>query len=158
MQFEQYTISVAIATDPTRLWAAITEPDWMSRWMWGDMAGVQSTADLRPGGFWRSSIPAMRPGTGRERDSQRGMYVVVEAPRRLVFTLNWDEADVGYNKPGANVLDELIIFDISAGDGGTGSVLTLTHLGIPDRESAELHRQSVEPTLHRLRELLESEG
>src|SRR5207248_2416828 len=75
--------------------------------------------------------PVQAPGSGDagRRDGMRGIYVDVRPGKRLVHTLNWD-ADVGYNAPGADALDEVVIAEIEPD--GRGSRLSYTHLGIPE--------------------------
>ena len=82
-----------------------------------------------------------------------GVYVEVDPPKRLVYTLHW-EADVGYNRDGAGVSDEVIIVDLSPV--GKDTKLNFRHLGIPnDGFSAPEHGRAAEAMFDLLAEVLD---
>lgn len=141
---------------PEMLFAAFTEPRLASRWMWAGL-GSQPHAeiDLRVGGRYRIAITAdpdddSWPGSER---AMRGLYLQIEPNRRLIYTLHWD-ADVGYNRPCLESIDEAVIVDIRALD--AGSRLTLAHVGLPgDAMSAEAHAEGIQASLDVLTALLD---
>ena len=141
---------------PEMLFAAFTEPLLASRWMWAGL-GSQPYAeiDLRVGGRYRIAVaadPDDDSWPGNER-AMRGVYLQIEPNRRLVYTLHWD-ADVGYNRPCLESIDEAVIVDIIALD--TGCLLTFTHVGLPgDAMSAEAHAEGIQAGLDMLAALLE---
>lgn len=141
---------------PEMLFAAFTEPRLASRWMWAGL-GSQPYAeiDLRVGGRYRIAItadPDDDSWPGNER-AMRGVYLQIEPNRRLVYTLHWD-ADVGYNRPCLESIDEAVIVDIRALD--AGSLLTFTHVGLPgDAMSAEAHAEGIQASLDVLTALLD---
>lgn len=75
---------IFIAAPPTRVFEAISDPAQTARW-WGQ-AGLyrltETTADLRPGGKWRSA------GVGADGTAfhVEGEYLEIDPPRRLVHT------------------------------------------------------------------------
>ncbi len=143
MALTSYTIERHYSVDPERLFRAFTDPEELKAWVWGkDAQGVEAAVDLRIGGTLEMSIPM--PG-GEERAGFRCLIVEVESGRRLVHTVHWD-ADVGYNAPGMNPVDEVLATDFTPADGGT--LLRYAHLGIPDDGvSAPEHERSVRATL-----------
>ena len=94
--------TVTIAASPERVFRAITEPGEIVRW-WGSdelYRTTSHTADLRPGGAWRSE--------GKGSDGTpfvvEGEFIVVEPPHRLSMT--WKPAWDGGNVTTVNYLLE----------------------------------------------------
>lgn len=139
---------------PEAVFEAWTDPAMMARWMW---AGLGSDAwaegDLRVGGAYR--VYTKFPGGVHEGEGWSGMcgvYVTIDAPHRLVYTVHWD-ADVGYNRGGQLALDEVVDVSVARVDGGTQVVYR--HLGIPDDGmSAPTHRAGIEMSFNLLAEIL----
>lgn len=143
---------------PERLFAAFTEPDLAARWMWAGLGSDPcAQIDLRVGGRYRIAITA-DPGDdswpGDER-AMRGVYLEIKPNRRLVYTLHWD-ADVGYNRPCLDSIDEGVIVEFQ--EIGTGCSLTFTHAGLPgDARSAEAHAQGVQASFDVLTAVLDEQ-
>ena len=149
-------VTRTVMAAPEAVWAAFTEPEAMAAWMW---AGIgerpRAVAEVKPGGRYRVAIDEA-PGTNGWESSERafqGLYVVVDPPRRLVYTLRW-EAPVGYNQSGEPVLDEVVVVDIEAAADGT-SLVQMAHLGIPE-VGAAAHEQGIEAMFDALQSLLGS--
>ena len=152
MNYTQYTIERKFAVSADRLYAAFTEADDLKAWVWGkDAKDMQIELDLQVNGAFEISMDVTdRKGWGGPRAGMRGIYLVIEPGRKLIHTLHWD-APVGYNEPGMNPLDEVLVCEFQ--DDGAGSLLKYTHMGIPDDGgSAAEHERSVRETL----ELLEA--
>lgn len=142
-----------VRASPEAVWTAFTEPDAMAAWMW---AGIgerpRAVADVTPGGRYRVAIDDT-PGKDGWESGERafeGVYVVVDPPRRLVYTLRWD-APVGYNQTGKPVLDEAVVVDIA--DAADGAAVRMTHLGIP-QEGAAAHTEGIEAMFDALESLV----
>lgn len=152
-------ISRSFDHPPEALFAAFTQPLLVARWMWAGI-GSQPYAeiDLRVGGRYRVAItadPDDETWPGSER-AMRGVYLEIEPNRRLVYTLHWD-ADVGYNRPCLESIDEAVIVDIQAVNAGT--LLTFTHVGLPgDATSAEAHAKGIQASLDVLTALLDEDA
>lgn len=135
---------------------AFTDPEKAAGWMWGGLgSNPRAEIDLRVGGHYRIAIkpPKGQAGWVDGEDAMSGVYVEVDPPKRLVYTLHW-EADVGYNRNGADVSDEVIIVDLSSVDEGTK--LNFRHLGIPnDGVSAAEHGRAAEAMFDLLAEVLD---
>lgn len=149
-------VSRSFEHPPDVLFAAFTLPHLAARWMWAGLGSQpRGEIDLRVGGRYRIAITADAGDVswpGRER-AMRGVYLEIEPNRRLVYTLHWD-ADVGYNRPCLESIDEAVIVDIREVD--TGSLLTFTHVGLPgDATSAEAHAQGIQASLDVLTALLD---
>jgi hypothetical protein len=72
------------------------------------------------------------------------VFADVVPGRRVVHTVHWD-SNMGYNAPGKNPVDEVMVVEIEAAP--AGSRLTFTHHGIPDDGgSAAEHERSVRAT------------
>jgi uncharacterized protein YndB with AHSA1/START domain len=113
-----------------RVWQAFTEPDDMAAWMWAGMgANPRATADVRPGGRYEVAIDHTEEGWDGDTAAKRGVYAVVEAPHRLIFTVHWD-APMGYNQQGSCVPSEVAVVRLAAD--GDGTVMDFEHHGIPD--------------------------
>lgn len=75
-------ISRHYAATPQALWAAWTEPAALSRWFGPAGGSTVAEVQLRVGGRYRIRFP----GHGGEHHEVAGEYLVVEPPRRLVFS------------------------------------------------------------------------
>ena len=127
-----------VDASPERVWAAWTEPVRMRRWLCPEMATLDKVeADVRPGGRYRLH---MRGAEG-ESYTASGVYRTVEAPRRLVFTWDWEEE-------GHAVGETVVTVELLEVDEGTEVVLT--HEGFPAAEAAEGHRKGWTSILGRL--------
>lgn len=137
-----------------RVFRAFADPDDFARWIWAGMGGEPwAEVDLRVGGAYRAYTKA---AGGRHQgegwSGMCGIYAEVRPNERLAFTVHWD-ADVGYNRPEALTLDEVVIVDFAAD--GDGTSLKLRHLGIPDDGvSALTHREGVAAALDLLGEIV----
>lgn len=117
---------------PDNVFAAFTEPNIAARWMWGGLgSNPRAQIDLKVGGRCRIAIdpPKGHTGWANGEDAMSGVFVEVDPPTRLVYTLHW-EADVGYNVGEDETLDEVIIVDLSSD--GEGTLVSFQHVGIPD--------------------------
>ena len=141
---------------PRRMWKAFTQPEDMSRWMWGGFANnCEAEADLRVGGSYSvyTDSNATKDGWHTDRIGRLGVYVEIVSEERLVYTLHWD-APVGYNQKGGVVCDEAFVVRFSAD--GEVTVVEVRHLGIPDDGvSAEGHRLGLGEELDVLAGLIE---
>jgi uncharacterized protein YndB with AHSA1/START domain len=148
-----YTVVRRFAASPQRVFRAFTQPEELAAWAWGDGAkDPVARVDARPGGSIEVTVEGTAPWKGRTRTGMRGVYVEVRPGRRLVHTVHWD-ADVGYNRAGSDVADEVVVVDIEPD--GAGSRLTYSHHGIPDDgRSAGAHEGAVRATLDVLDRLL----
>ncbi len=111
-------VEARIRARPETVFAFFTDPALYRKWM-GDRAEL----DPRPGGIYRVHIPGGRVAEGE--------FVLVEPPHRLVFTWGW----VGSHEvpPGSTTVD------ISFRPDGAGTVLRLTHGGLPAKTDKEQH-------------------
>lgn len=79
-----------IATTPTRLFEAWTDPKLLVQW-WGPegMTTPDHALDVREGGAWTTTM--MNAEGGRYTCS--GVYTRIEPPERLSFTWAWTQED-----------------------------------------------------------------
>jgi uncharacterized protein YndB with AHSA1/START domain len=126
--------SVEIAAPPERVFRALTT-DELTQW-WGspqDYRTTQYTADLRPGGRWRTA----GIGSDGKEFAVEGVFREVDRPRRLVQTwvAPWD---------GGN--ETIITYTLDPIEGGTR--VTVRHEGFADRhESCRGHGEGWERVL-----------
>jgi len=114
--------SVEIAVPPERVFQALTT-DEITQW-WGSAElyrTTQYTADLRPGGKWRTD------GIGADGSAffVEGEFREIDPPRRLVQT--WKAAWDGNN-------ETLITYSLEPTEGGTR--VTVRHEGFADRRDS----------------------
>ena len=151
-------ISRSFAHSSERLFAAFTKPELAARWMWAGLGSdPYAQIDLRVGGRYRIAITADSGNDswpGDER-AMRGVYLEIKPDRRLVYTLHWD-ADVGYNRPCLDSIDEAVIVEFQEID--VGCSLTFTHAGLPgDAASAEAHAQGTQASFDVLAAVLDEQ-
>ncbi len=125
MTLPSVTIVRRIKASPSKVWAAITQPDQMLKW-WGPDAGptLSVVADVRPGGQF-SVVFRLLDG---QEHNPTGIYQEVVPEKKLVFT--WD-------LPAMQEPKSLVTFRLEPFDGGTE--LTLTHEHLPDEEMRASH-------------------
>jgi uncharacterized protein YndB with AHSA1/START domain len=107
-----YTTTVRIAARPDDVFPYLTDSALMVRWM-GDWAELDPT----PGGKFVIDINGV---------PIRGEYLVVEPPRRVVFS--WGAAGSDVLAPGSTTVE------IQLRPDGDGTVLELAHRDLPDEE------------------------
>jgi uncharacterized protein YndB with AHSA1/START domain len=143
---------------------AWTTPEALAAWAWGSWGPhVEAFVDLRVGGLYGVHAigdEADATATAVEDPSGGpfgvyGLYVEIVPHERLVYTQHWD-ADVGYNRLGAVVVDEIIVVDFTPLEDGRTEVRFL-QLGVPDDGvSAPEHEAGVLDTFAHLARWLEA--
>jgi uncharacterized protein YndB with AHSA1/START domain len=107
------TIRRTVAASPDRVFAAWTDVEQLAAWWWPQLAGTTYDVDARPGGSFRISSPVIGATVS-------GVYTVVDRPRRLVFTWNWEDDGA----PEAVVEDTVVVTFESEAE---GTVVTVAH-------------------------------
>ena len=108
---------IRIEAPPERVFGFFTDPQQYVRWK-----GLRAKLDARPGGVYEVDVGP---------DVTRGEFVEVEAPRRIVFTWGWTTNDAV--PPGSSTVEIDLIPD------GGGTLLRLTHRGLPSAEERQQH-------------------
>jgi uncharacterized protein YndB with AHSA1/START domain len=121
---------VKINAKPETVFAYLVDEPKLRRWF--SMSGAW---DPRPGRDYRLQVT--------KEDVASGKIVEVKPPSKLVFTFGWEGEDVSI-KPGASTVE------ITVQPDGDGTLVRLTHNGIPTQESADSHRHGWEHYLDRL--------
>jgi uncharacterized protein YndB with AHSA1/START domain len=105
------TITRIFDAPPADVWKEWTEPERFADWFGGpdgDVPIETVAMDVRPGGTWRMTMFA---GPNRRRIDWHGVFVEVDAPRRLVFTIN--------DQPGSDDDEPVTVVLIDLGDART---------------------------------------
>jgi uncharacterized protein YndB with AHSA1/START domain len=125
-----------IAASPSKVYAALTDPDKIMRW-WSPDAGptIHATADVRPGGRFEVTF---RTEDGKEHTNY-GVYREVIVDQKLVFTWHWR---------GTSENESIVTILIEAWNGGTQ--LTLIHEGFPTEAERDDHREGWSSGLEKL--------
>lgn len=112
-----------IAAPPDIVYSYLVDPARFVQWM-----GVRADLDARPGGAFEVTVGPDAVAAGE--------YVLVEAPRRVVFTWGWrGDADV---PPGSSTVEVLLTPD------GEGTLLELRHTGLRSEASRARHNEGWE--------------
>jgi len=111
----EITLEQRIEASPAEVYGYLTDADRWKRWQ-----GADATLDPRIGGVF-----SVLMANGM---NARGVFVELVPARRVVFTWGW----VGYENlpPGSSTVEIELRAD------GDGTVLVLTHRGVPDGEAA----------------------
>jgi uncharacterized protein YndB with AHSA1/START domain len=131
---EPIIVQRRIAAPPSIVYGYLTESSKWTRWQ-----GIGATIAAEPGGIFALS---MANGT-----RARGEFVELIPDRRVVFTWGW--IDYPGLPPGSTIVEIDLVSD------GAGTLLRLTHRGLPSDE-VELHTAGWHHYLSRL--LLVAEG
>jgi uncharacterized protein YndB with AHSA1/START domain len=118
-----------IAAPPATVFAFLTDPEKILRWMGGD-----ATMEPQPGGLY-----LLKSISGR---TARGTFREVVPVHRLAYSFGWDgDADV---PPGSGLVE----IDLIDQDGGT--LVRFTHSGLPNAAEQAAHAKGWTHYLDRL--------
>jgi uncharacterized protein YndB with AHSA1/START domain len=113
---------VQIAAPPSTVFAFLTDPQKFLRWM-----GTEATLEPHPGGIYLVNV------TGK--DVARGRFTEVVPVHRLAYSFGWDERE--NNVPPGSSLIEIDLIDHDP----DGTLLRMTHSGLPDAASCASHEK-----------------
>lgn len=122
------TREIRVAARPETVFAFLTDPAKMVRWM-----GGRVELDPRSGGVYRVEI--------NTRDIARGEYVEVVPHRRVVFTWGWEGG--GPVRAGSTTVE------ITLDPDGDSTIVRLVHRDLPE-EARDVHARGWEHYLGRL--------
>src|SRR5215468_9868155 len=121
-----------IAAPPATVFAFLTDPEKIVSWM-----GVEATTEIHPGGLY-----LLKGVAGDRARVARGAFREVVPVHRLAYTFGWEG---GQEVPPGSSLIEI---DLIERDGGT--LLRMTHSGLPTAEQCEAHSKGWAHYLGRL--------
>lgn len=121
---------IAIAASPETVWEFLTDPDKAVRWM-GELAEF----DARPGGQYRVQVLS--------GNVARGEFVLLDPPRRLVWTWGWEPGSPSAVAVGTTTIEIDLVPD------GDGTLLRFAHRGLSGDDAAR-HAQGWDHYLQRL--------
>jgi uncharacterized protein YndB with AHSA1/START domain len=121
---------VQIAAPPATVFAFLTDPEKILRWM-----GTEATVEPHLGGLYLVNV------TGK--DVARGRFTEVIPVHRLAYSFGWEGREK--TPPGSSLIEiDLIDQDED------GTLLRMTHSGLPDAEARADHEQGWSHYLGRL--------
>ena len=117
-----------ITAPPATVFAFLTDPEKIIRWM-----GTEATMEAHPGGLYL--VNGISTGA-------RGAFREVVPVHRLAYSFGWE----GHEQvpPGSSLIE----IDLVDQDGGT--LLRMTHTGLPDAEQCAAHARGWAHYLARL--------
>ena len=107
---ESVVCEVRIAARPETIFDFFVDPEKMIQWK-----GMTADLDPRPGGRYHVDITAT--------DVAVGEYVVIDPPRRVVFTWGWEQSSEV--PPGSSTVEIVLTPE------GSETLVTLTHSDLP---------------------------
>ena len=123
---------LAIDAAPEAVWEFLVDPEKATRWM-----GEKATFEPRPGGLYRVEVI---PG-----NTAVGEFVELDPPHRLVFSWGWEPGGQDNRvAPGSSTVEIELV------PSGAGTLVRLTHRGLPGPEAAASHAQGWDHYLPRL--------
>ena len=120
-----------IAAPPSTVFAFLTDPQKIVSWM-----GMESDTDMHPGGIY------FLKGIGRNNRTARGAFREVVPVHRLAYSFGWDGDDEV--PPGSSLIE----IDLIDRDGGT--LMRMTHSGLPNETTCAGHAKGWEHYIGRL--------
>jgi len=121
-----------IAAPPTAVFALLTDPEKILRWM-----GTEAQVEPKPGGLYLVNVTGTR--------FARGSFREVVPVHRLAYSFGWDGSEVV--PPGSSLLEIDLI------EQPNGTLLRLTHSGLPNAEQCASHAEGWAHYLGRLAEV-----
>ena len=118
-----------IAAPRASVFAFLTDPDKIVQWM-----GTEAMTEMHPGGLY------LVKGVGSA--TARGAFREVVPVHRLAYSFGWETNDEV--PPGSSLIE----IDLIEQDGGT--LLRMTHTGLPDAEQCDNHTRGWDHYLGRL--------
>src|SRR5919108_4773916 len=115
---------VQIAAPPATVFAFLTDPQKILRWM-----GTEADVEPHPGGLYLVNVSG--------KDIAKGRFIEVIPVHRLAYTFGWDHTDEWNGEEKVPPGSSLIEIDLIEKAGGT--LLRLTHSGLPDAETCASH-------------------
>ena len=112
---------VQIAAPPATVFAFLTDPEKIVSWM-----GVEATAEAHPGGLYFHKVRSDRAARGEFRE--------VVPVHRLAYSFGWDGSEV---VPPGSSLVEIDLMEQPP----DGTLLRLTHTGLPNAEQCAAHAE-----------------
>jgi uncharacterized protein YndB with AHSA1/START domain len=120
---------IHIPAPAASVFAFLTDPDKILRWM-----GTEATTEVHPGGLY-----LLKGVSGR---TARGAFREVVPVHRLAYSFGWEGIEAV--PPGSSLVE----IDLIDQDGGT--LLRVTHSGLPDATQRALHNEGWAHYLARL--------
>ena len=121
-----------IAAPPAAVFALMTDPEKILRWM-----GTEAQVEPQPGGLYLDNVTGAR--------FARGSFREVVPVHRLAYSFGWDGS--GVVPPGSSLVE----IDLIEQEGGT--LLRLTHSGLPSADQFAGHAEGWAHYLGRLTEV-----
>ena len=121
-----------IPAPPATIFAFLTDPQKLLRWM-----GISATLEPQPGGLYLLDVNG--------KDKVRGAFREVVPVHRLAYSFGWDGSEVV--PPGSSLVEIDLI------EQPDGTLLRLTHTGLPDAEQCAGHAEGWTHYLGRLAEV-----
>jgi uncharacterized protein YndB with AHSA1/START domain len=120
---------VQIAAPPSTFFAFLTDPEKILRWI-----GTEAKVEAEPGGIYLVNVGG--------RATARGRFTEVIPVHRLAYSFGWDENE--------NVPPGSSLIEIDLEDRDNGTLVRLTHSGLPNAVEVANHGKGWAHYLHRL--------
>jgi uncharacterized protein YndB with AHSA1/START domain len=126
---EPVVVQREVAAPAATVFAFLTDPEKILRWV-----GTEATLEPRPGGLYLLNVGG--------KHMARGEFTEVIPVHRLAYSFGWE----GREKvpPGSSLIE----IDLIDQNGGT--LVRLSHSGLPDMEECDSHREGWTHYLKRL--------
>ena len=120
---------IEVAAPPATVFAFLTDPEKILRWI-----GTEAKVEAQPGGIYLVNVGG--------RNTARGSFTEVIPVHRLAYRFGWE----GNEKvpPGSSLIE------IDLEDKDDGTLVRLTHSGLPDAIEVANHGKGWAHYLHRL--------
>lgn len=109
---------IEVAAPPATVFAFLTDPEKILRWI-----GTEAKVEAEPGGIYLVNVGG--------RATARGRFTEVIPVHRLAYSFGWDDNDKV--PPGSSLIE------IDLEDKDNGTLVRLTHSGLPDEVEVANH-------------------
>jgi len=124
---------IQVGAPRANVFAFLTDPEKIMQWM-----GAEAATEAHPGGLY------LLKGVGETKRAARGAFREVVPVHRLAYSFGWEGSEAV--PPGSSLIE----IDLIERDGGT--LLRMTHSGLPDAEQCARHAEGWAHYLARLAE------
>ncbi len=126
MKTQSVQVSKEVKATPEKIWSAWSDISTWKEWFMPGPGTAEAEGEVVMGGSY-----SVKFSGGPQVMTTRGTFTLVQPPKKLVFTWHYDGTP-------ADASEQLVTVELQPK--GDGTLVTLTHSGFTDTDSANNHK------------------